>query len=661
MTYQTLLEKEGIESNFLVILRPARQIISLVSYSGNIYYKDFDYGHVSGVTVNGISLDEKSSIAALTSDGFYFDYENERVYIYTLSPTGFVTVIYELYFGTKSAHWYRIPTNSTSRIVYFDSLVIKTPEYKASISNSFFGFLESQGTSISIGNPDAEFERHLYDSSFGNKQILVYHSLEDLETGNFKLVLNSVMKDLRYDRKTVNITILDKMDIFSQEFRGSFFDSVTFANINPSAIGTPIRMVYGKAYACPLTNVDYNEQNTTSNNRIWIAREGSTNIVTRTATGTPTTIKTYLTSVDGLNTGDAVKFNKALVEYKIITNVDRTSKYIEHTALTAAAVASDTVERPTCNVYIDQGGVVYQALYDRDYTEGNVSGCVKITLTASAESNLGISTITATENLYADIYGKTNNITEIWTNANSTQYSSLTNPIVILYDLFSNYIGITNIDETTFDSLSTTFASLDVGFSLGEGSFPIYKDIITKILTTCLLKFFLDTNMNWSLSQVAVLGTADYSIEEDEIIKDTINYNFDYNDIFSEIIVTYAPRISTQNIPKSISVSQKAQYLHNINKSQVFETWLLDETDAIDLADTLRDYFGDRKGILSFNIKKRLLNTYIGDTIQVGLEKLPGYEYEDGTIRTRKFDIIELGKGMNDVSLVLSDQKGLES
>jgi hypothetical protein len=658
LTYLTKLNEENLESGFLCILKPAQIVSGWLLLSGSTYYKFFAY-HVSGVSANGVDLIEDTGLPA--TGKFYYNSGTQTVYINHVPSGETIVVTFEMYFATSSKHFYRIPTDSTSRQVFFDGLIIKPPQFISGVSNNFFGFMESQGSVIEIGNPDAEFEPLLYSTSFYNKEIYVYHWIDKLETTNVRLQAKAIMKNINYDRKSVTINILDRVDEFSQEFRGSFYYSSVFTKLDPNFQGRPIRNVFGKVFEAYLVNLDYEANTpTTSTNRKWGVREGSFNTVNQTVGTGSTTVLTYLGSVDGLNSGDSVKFIKGTVEYGLITGVNRVNKTISHTAITTPAVNGNTIERSTAQVYIEKDGVRYRPLYDRDYTEGLEGGLVKITFTSSMESNLSIDVLQYSDKVFADIYGKNNNISTIWTGADSSTYEALTNPVVILYDLIKNYVGDSNIDIATFNTMAATLSTYELGFSLPQNvssNYPTYKEIITTILTSCLLKFFLNSSNEWTLKQVATLGASTITLENDEILETSLSYDFNGDDTSSEIIVEYKYREASELFETQIAISLSAIYLHGINKQKNFTTYLL--TNYVTVTNTLRDLYGDRQGRLKVDVKNRFLNTFVGDTITIGLEKLPGYTFDE-TTHTRKFDVLEITKSLRSVDLILNDQKGVE-
>src|SRR4051812_32707194 len=123
MTYADLLESENVYSQYLVIMRPRRMVTSasFVAVTGSIYSQSFDYGHVSNVFADGVSLTENAD-SSVASGEWFFDFDTNTIYVNTGgSPAAVQFVLeYELYFGTFDAHWYRSPLDNTSRVVYYE-------------------------------------------------------------------------------------------------------------------------------------------------------------------------------------------------------------------------------------------------------------------------------------------------------------------------------------------------------------------------------------------------------------------------------------------------------------------------------------------------------------------------------------------------------------
>jgi hypothetical protein len=675
LSYATLLSEEGIKANYLVILKPDRIVTGWQSLGGNLFKVSFTLGHVIAVSQDGSALTE---VFVSPSFGeFWWDFDNEELYINVNTPGSSTMVVnYEIYSGTIGTHWYRIPTDDTTRTVYYEPLIIQPPNFKATLSDSLLGFLPSQSSSITIGNPEHNIEEHLYESSFNKKTVDVYHWLDDLDTGNIKLVISALGGNITYTLDRFSISLLDRIDIYDSEWRNlnnSFYNTTDFPSIDPDKIGQPIRFVAGVADSILCTNLDYEADNpTTSTNRIWGAREGALNAVAQTVSAAPasTVTRTYLDDTDGLNIGDSVWLNKATDEYVFITAVNRTgSEYIEHAALVSGAAApGDTASRGTVAwVGIEQGGVQYKAFYIRDYTEAVSNNVVQLNLLSGAEANLGINTLDSTEPIYARVYGDTNSATIGGSpfGSDSDNFSALTSPAVILYNILKSHIGIaeSEINTASFQTLESDIGAEDIGFALPErqgDDFPTYKEVITKIITSNLIQLFLDNDGKWEVSVIKPLTTEDKTIQEDEVTLRSIRYNIRYDDLISDVIVSYNWQEFLDRSDKETASSNTAIYLHGVSKQKTFETYLLESSDASTLADRYSFIFGDRQGSFHISSKNRFFDTLISDIINVEMTKLLGFAYDEDTLRSRDYDVISLDKGLRRVNMVLTDQKGVE-
>ena len=680
MSYATLLQEEGIKSNFLVILKPARvNIETWTLVSGSIYKVPFAFGHVINMTEDGTALTEGSSISVSFGE-WYYDFDNEELYVSTNTPNSQTFVItYELYFTNNiGTHWHRIPTDTTTRQVYYEPLIITPPTFKGTLNNAIFGFLPSQTSSVTIGNPDHILEQHFYAGSMNRREIDVYHWLsDDLDTDNIKKLITGLGGNISYSLPQVTINLVDRVDLFDDEWRNAsknFYNTTDFPNIDPSFIGNPIRYVAGRIDDIKFVNVDYVEDNpTTSDNRDWVARVGALNQVQQTVPGSPssTTTRTYLSSVDGLNVGDSVRINKTTDEYVVITVVNRTSApyYIEHATLASGAAAgSDTVDRGTISyVNIRQQSIDYTALYIRDYTESVVNGCVQITFTSSVEANLSINTLSASENVSGRVYGETNGSTIGGSplGSNNAKYEALTDPVVIMYEILKTNVGIpeANINTSSFQTLQGLIGDEDIGFALPQTvnkNYPKYKTVLTDIMRSNLIKLFLDEDNKWSVDRIAPISTEDKDIEEDEVLEGSISYKLEYKDMLSDVIVAYAFKELDDKSDKETYHYDNAEWLYSVKKQKTFNTYLLESTDAQDLARRLGFIYGERKGTFKISAKNRFFDTKISDKIEVNLDKHLGFEYINGTLRARTYDVLSVDKGLRRVNITLNDQKGIE-
>lgn len=677
MTYSTLIEQEGINSQYLIVIKPARNVTSWTLESTNVYRASFDYGYVSNISKNGVAQTLHTS-KSLTSGKYYYDYSTDFIYVYSTNiSSDFFTVEYELYLSTKDCHWYRDPLDTTSFEVYYNPYIIKEPRFKQTLSDSIIGYMPTQKSSLQLNNAEHWAEYHFYDSSLSNKDCLIYHWIGDLDVSNISLIAKTKMSNLKYSFDQVSINVSDNNDIFSKEWRNpdvDFFNTTTFPLLDPRDEGRPVRYVYGMAEGVTLTNISYKKDDpTTSDNRTWAVRSDGGNICGFTGTcggGTHTATKTYLTSVSGLTLGDRCKFDRVsgIDEYKEITGISYASNYIEHSTLSGGAMANgDSVNRGTIGyIDIEQSGATFKLYYGRDWTESTSNGLLTVVFPSGLEAGLGMATLKATEKITARVYGKKNNVTKnsIAFGTNSSKYGNLTNPAVILFEILKTRLGLAeaDIELADFDTLSSDIGAREIGFAIPFGDdkkFPKFKDIIVKIIQSTLIKLYYNFNKNWTAEALKVLGTSDFDIEKDEILSGSISYDIDYSDILSDIVIEYRIPDNGES-QKETASSTTAKYLHGVSKSDNFETVLLNDTDALNLAQKYAAIFGDRKGLMTISSKNRFFASNISDIINVTLEKLMGFSYTEGMENSKKFYVLEIDKGLRSVNITLDDNKGLE-
>lgn len=685
MTYLALLEEEGINAQYMVVMRPARRVVSFTLSSGSIYFNDFDFGYVSAIAVDGISLTLHTS-STLSAGQFYYDHEAGRIYIRKTDSTApdasdYIVVTYEIHAATFDAHWYRNPTDNTTTEVYFDPIISSVPEIKSSVTDVLFGLLPTLSTSIGLVNAEHFLEKHVYDSSFLNKEILVYHWLDELETTNLKLVLRGRMGDVSYSGGRGSIRVFDTTDIFNKEFRSTgdaqFFNVTDFPRVDPQFIGKPIRTVYGRVDGFVPVNVDHTRDDpTTSDNRDWIVRANGalSHAVTATVTASPasTNTRTYLDSVVGLCVGDSIWLDKTTDEYRFITVVG--ANYIEHEALASgAATTGNTVKRGTVgNIEIIQNGVRYRAHYNRDWTESvHLSGALQFTLSSSLETSLSMpATLSSTDTVYARVYGKRNLVTLSGGafGTNSAIYGNLTNAAVILFDILKTYQGLAE-SEINLTSFTTLLADVtdEIGFAIPASALDPYtktKEVILRVMQSSLAKLYQDFDSKWKVSASGPIASTTKDITDDEIIRGSIDYAFDYSDVYSDFVVKYAIQEQSEStFTRSSSVrveSGYAKYVHG--QSRTYETTSIhvDEAGAENLAEHLSFILGDRQGTYSLSTKNRFFDNIVADEISVTTEKLPGFEYNSDTERTRDFVISQIEKSLRRVKIKLTDQKGIQ-
>lgn len=692
--YADLIGNEGIKSQFLAVFKPRFVFdASWTLVSGNIYKRLFAFGEIVSATYNGTSL-TKDTTTSVALNKFYYDTSDKFFYINVGTSPAINTIVgvYEIYLGTFDAHFNRDPLDNTTRVVYFEPLITKSPTIISSTTDSLFGFIPSQTTRIEISNITALLQELIYASSFNKCDVFIYHWLKKLETDNVKLLFKGICGNVITSENIVSINIFDKNNIFDREYRNpsglNFYSISAYPNLDRNFLGRTVRQVYGVVEGFVPVNIDYVVSNpTTSDNRDWICINGDTNLgsISSTVPASPssTTTRTYLSSANGFRVGDSVWIDSSsgsgFDEFVYITAVNKTgSHYIEHEIITNIAATGSIVKRSFVgSITIYKDNVEYNAKYGRDYLEyiDSTNKTAGFSFQTSIESNLSFATnLTPLDLVHCRIYGHKSTVTLNASpfTSDSTETGNMTNSIGILLDLLKGNFGYTDndINDSNFISYESSISD-EMGFAIPDLSrkdFPTYRNIFGSLSRSILLKIFFNDDNLLDLYQTAPIGAVSKTIEDDEIIQNSFKYDLNFSELTSIINVDYKNReISDRNTQSSEGNSSRVSAtnnttinFHNINKQKIFYSFHFIESEAQILANRLSYYFGDRLGTVNLVTKNRFFDTQIGDIIRVNRSRLLGYEFEQDVNNFRDFVVVSTTKSLNNITIELDDQKGIE-
>lgn len=679
--------KEGINSQYLLVVTPRRFVGGpWTNVSGTIYRASFDYGEVVAVRDEDTLLSAAAS-AAVGSNEFYFDVTASELYIdVATDPTGReVTASYELYFGTFDAHFYRDPLDAGTREVYFEPLIMRSPTITSNVSELIFGFFPAESTSVELSNMTAFFNRHVYDSSFHEAGLNLYHYLGELEISNIKLVYRGLISAVNYSDDRVSFRVLDRANIFSKEYRHpsdrQFFDEATFPAIDPDFKNRPIRKVFGVMEGVIGINYAYDETVSSSTNHLFALHSGTASVgsLTKTAAALSTTTRTYLDSASGLQVGDNLWIDSTLGpsfdEYPVVTAVGFSPDYVDHQAITNAAQAGDTVLRSFVgSVSVIMDGAAYR-LSGEEWSA--VSDGAKGILGVAIEQALLTTTprmVGPQDTVYVRFYGEKASET-LGGNpfgSDSVTTGTLTQGVVLLWKILRGALGLSESELATSSFTALAGSVTDqLGFQIplrtGD-DFPPLREVVSDILASLLLKLALDDSGKWAVSQTGPLSSATKSLTDDEILASQFSYSFDYQEILSDVLVDFAPseinsrseRAGDLFFKTARETSTVAKRLHGVTRQKTFRSFHFKESEAEVLARRLSYYFGERRGTVRLKTKNRFFDTEIGDVTEVSRTRLPGFSFAQETERARDFTVSRTAKSLYEIELELDDQKGIE-
>jgi hypothetical protein len=694
VTFAANAELPSVESIFLAVIKPRILASSWTLYSGSVYYSDLIVSNVQGVTVNGTALASNTS-PSLSAGQYYYDETAKRLYVRTsgsADPSGFTVVAtFEMYFATKSVNFYRLPTDDTTREVYFDGILQSDPPKKTSMSESVYGAMPIESAQLSLINSDSGLYPYAHECSFNLAEINIYHCLGDLEVGNVVRVYSGVGSNHSIDDEKLDITMVDKLKTLVQGFPNNAYVGVT---VDPRYRGKPCPMIYGVVDGVRGVNVNYSETVGAGLNDEWqFGPAGIRNLkggivtVTNGTAGTSgnTATRTFVDTLNGINIGDRLSMHNqdpnsltpiTIHRYCEVTGTGTTGgrKYVDHTSITAWAVQMWIVLDQVPRVSIIMDGTKYEAYPWRDYGTVDSPTDTTIDFISGYNTNIGLPRLLGpNDTVMGRVYGRKVSLT-IGGSAFGTYDLATTctvNPVLIIYDLLRNFLGIaeSEIDTAAFQAI---YAEVNdkIAFASPPRSgdeFPTYLDIFKRILGSCLLRLFINADMKWSIARLKPIASAVAEITDDLIMEKSVGFDYNLDDIISDVVVVYRQRELSENPNdydgSSLQVSASsnvAKYLHGIVKQKTFESLHYESTGAQQLADRLAFLFGDRQGRVKFTVPIAQYERTVGHGIALTRTRMPGNSFDGDTTHSRDLSIIEVEKKGTSVTILADDQKGVE-
>jgi hypothetical protein len=698
VSYASELERFTIDSQYLMVVVPRRLVTDWTVDTGDVYTAPFDYGQVVKVSADDATLTEAADAASVTANTWYYDVDTATLYINVeADPSTFDVVAgYELYLGTTDAAWYRSPLDDSTRVVYFEPLIVRSPQVQASLSDIFFGYMPAASTTIVISNVTQFLQRHLYDSSFHKSELTLYHYVERLTTSTMKVVYRGVVSQIEATDEEVTLKVLDRTDILEVEFRDTtvahnFFSSSITPLIDPAFKNRPMRTLYGMVEGVIGINWEYDPAEVVNKNRNYFVFTGDNAesdygelTIPIAASPSSTTTRTYLDSVDGLRVGDDIYVNfedGGIRDATTITLVESGASppYIEHDAISDPGETPNSIQRRCiAQGWVIRNGTAYRLQFAFEYlsvihetVDGKIFAYATL-LQTNIISRLGFY-VGPNDTLFFRCYGSKNDVTLNGSplGGDSTSTGNMTTVIPIMVDILKNAVGLAEdeIDIPAFQALASTVTdevSFQLPFRTGE-DFPSCREIIARLCQTAMLRFYLNADNKWTVSQIGPTPAADLTADDQDTVDAAISFAYDYQDVVSDVLVDYAfSEISSKNqvapegATKTVrAVSNVAKRLHNVTRQKTFQSLHAFEEDAQRLADRLAFYLGDRRGTLRLTAKHKFFQTELGGVIDVTRTRLPGFEFDDETERTRSYSVIGTSKGLTEITLDLDDLKGI--
>lgn len=692
MTYATNLLKDNLKNDVMIIMKPRRRLTPWTLDSGSVYKSSCAF-NVIAVERNGTALTEGSS-TALSAGQWYYDFDNQMLYVRKSDSTApgssdWIVATVEIFVSTHERIWYRIPDSSSARSVQFFGVVKTPPAIRKTRAQQILGFYPVETTGLTCVNDPNLFQDIIWDGSFNDAEIVVYHVAGEESVSNIAKVLTGKMGNFTFSDSEISFTIYDGSITLDEEFSpigGTKYYPNGTAGIDPEFAGKPIRTFFGQVFGVRPVNIDYNAAApSTSNNRVWALCSGDISGYAKdfpvTAINTLSTPEISVANAQYMESGDVVWIEDTADGSDSyghqVTNVNySTGRLTISPAGSGANLNLNSVIRksPWDIALLKNGNDHHRLVYGRDFTLTNAAyGTIAFVLTSTCEANLGVATIDpVADKFYVTMAGRIANLTLGGSpfGAYATHKTFYTNGIMALYDIVKTYFGLTEseIDTASFTSAYASVTAT-VGFGvpyLGQDRFPTYKELISDLLSSLLLSAQFDENGKFSIKPLAKITTADESINSDDIKVGSWQYEMNYQEsggvkyigrnqeyVFhfgSNTLYTYEDYLG-----EDVTQSNAAQYLH---KTRTYQTFYSLSADGI--TDKLLSIFAERIGRVRVELNGQFFENEINDSVQVTRAKMPGFAYDPDTLRSRNFRIVEIQKELGKVVVVLDDQKGID-
>ncbi len=701
MTYADNIESHEIEKHTLIVVHPRIRVTNWTNVSGSIWKSPFSFGVVSRVwstynNDNGLTQGSSSSVG---SGEFYHDYYTNELFVFSSTDPDSDTfpgrtVEFKLNLSDKQFTGPCDPLDSSSQVVEWRAVLGTVPFSQNGSRDNAYGFVPMVDGAISISNHEGWMNPFLHEGSFTFGVVKGYIlASNELDTSLTKQIFFGYTSGLRYSGEKVSITTTDAIRFFDRQFTNRKITEISGYVLDPATTSAgqeyKIRKLYGAHSSIQPINIEYTEAFGTNNNRYWLTHDRAKSLdgLTYLSPGTVsytvdhlaanTSTRTYTTTQPKIQVDDTVQMTRSAVnKYVKVTAVG--PDYFDHETVTGSAASGDTVIRYFVgNLYVEftPGDVhlLYAGLHYGVFTDAtnNIHG---IQLGNNFEGVYFATTAInpAVAKFSARVYGHTtldqySDSTDVA--ATVTNGGIVAKSVAMIYRfLIESGFSADDIDEQSFkDATADSFSTGVLIPDQWNGNPPTYREVITKLLSGNLYRLaFSEVGNALKLSLVEIEPlpvTTDY--EADDTNFGSFEYEHDYGDIYSTVNVTVDKRefpLSGQGGSESVTYdSSIAANLHF--KSSIFnvDSYMYDGTEAQAVADRYGFILGDRRGFYTLRFGLEYLDkSNLNSSYTISREKLPGFEYLEGTLNSRKMVVVETTKSSNGVKLTLEDQRGIE-
>lgn len=249
MTFATEIAKVNSYRHTLVRLTPARNVTTQLASSGGLYVMTFPYP-VAKVERNGVELTEVNTTPSVNDTFASYDSGLFQVKLGSApnATSNIIVIYYYLFYASDAVSAYETPTDSATSVRPWEPALVSDPVFTESLSESFFGILTVQPTSVSLRNRDHGFQAYLTSKdSFANKACEAWLDVN----GQLQKVFSGLIEEISIDGDTVTLSVHDEFErlnhlaYMGDDFSDAHYLTTDYTDMDPRYHLRPCRYVVG--------------------------------------------------------------------------------------------------------------------------------------------------------------------------------------------------------------------------------------------------------------------------------------------------------------------------------------------------------------------------------------------------------------------------------
>jgi hypothetical protein len=235
----------------------AEQLVKLFTvHSGQIYVRDVDY-FVSSVKTGGNALSSVGSIAEMTTETFFYDVLNKKIYVWLIGGdnplTSDVSIVYKFFFSNAPLNLPHDLLNGpdVEWLPYINSI----GSIGQTLDDSNIGIVLESSSSIDFMNNHGFFDSIFDKLIWENKNVEFFSWFTGIPLSEKKKIFSGVVESKDFAPDKVTFKVKDFVFKLRNKVNLGEF-SANDGEVLDTYIGSPKRRIYGRVSKCQAIGID---------------------------------------------------------------------------------------------------------------------------------------------------------------------------------------------------------------------------------------------------------------------------------------------------------------------------------------------------------------------------------------------------------------------